>query len=115
MEIDLEALSKWYGKYVEFIPLPKYADEKRDFAFVMDKDITCAQVEDVIKESCEYVTEIKLFDVYEGTQLPKDKKSMAFSVTFTPKDEELKSKKVDSFVENILSNLNGKYGISLRA
>lgn len=115
MELDLQTLSQWYGQYVDFEPLPKYLEEKRDFAFVMNKDITCAQVENAIKTSCEYITDVTLFDVYEGAQLPHDKKSMAFSVVFTPKDEELKSKKVDSFVETILKNLKDQYDITLRA
>lgn len=40
MEIDLAALKKWYGKEQIFTPLPKFAEEKRDFAFVVDKNIT---------------------------------------------------------------------------
>ena len=36
-EIDLKALSKYYGKDRKFIPLPKFLEEKRDFCFVMDK------------------------------------------------------------------------------
>ena len=61
------------------------------------------------------VTDIKLFDVYEGVQLPADKKSMAFSVVFTPRDEEFTAKMVEGFVKNILANLNEKLGASLRA
>lgn len=114
MEIDLAALSQWYGKAITFNPLPKYAEEKRDFAFVMDKDVTCAQVERAIAASCEYVTSITLFDVYEGAQLPENKKSMAFTVVFTPQNEEFKKDTVDGYVENILKNLNAKLEISLR-
>lgn len=114
-EIDLKALTKYYGKDRKFIPLPKYAVEKRDFCFVMDKTLTCAQVENAIKESCEYITDIELFDLYEGAQLGADKKSMAFSVVFTPQDEEFTQEKIDGFVENILKNLSDKYGAVLRA
>lgn len=114
-EIDLKALTKYYGKERKFIPLPKYAVEKRDFCFVMDKALTCAQVENAIKESCEYITDIELFDLYEGAQLGADKKSMAFSVVFTPQDEEFTQEKIDGFVENILKNLSDKYGAVLRA
>ena len=114
-EIDLKALTKYYGKDRKFIPLPKYAVEKRDFCFVMDKALTCAQVENAIKESCEYITDIELFDLYEGAQLGADKKSMAFSVVFTPRDEEFTQEKIDGFVENILKNLSDKYGAVLRA
>ena len=114
-EIDLKALTKYYGKDRKFIPLPKYAVEKRDFCFVMDKALTCAQVENAIKESCEYITDIELFDLYEGAQLGAEKKSMAFSVVFTPQDEEFTQEKIDGFVENILKNLSDKYGAVLRA
>lgn len=115
MEIDLAALSQWYGKYVTFRPLPKYPEEKRDFAFVMDKAVTCAQVEQAIMKSCDFVTSVSLFDVYEGIQLPANKKSMAFSVVFTPREEEFKKDTVDGYVTDILKNLNAKYDISLRA
>ncbi|MBP3488200.1 MAG: phenylalanine--tRNA ligase subunit beta [Roseburia sp.] len=115
MEIDLAVLSQWYGKYVTFRPLPKYPEEKRDFAFVMDKAVTCAQVEQAIMKSCDFVTSVSLFDVYEGIQLPANKKSMAFSVVFTPREEEFKKDTVDGYVADILKNLNAKYDISLRA
>ena len=115
MEIDLKTVSQWYGKSPVFTPLPKYMEEKRDLALVMDKAITCGQVEECIKESCAYVRDVVLFDVYEGKQIQADKKSMAFSVVFTPKNEEFTAKSVDSFVEKILKKLNKKLGIELRA
>ena len=114
-EIDLKSLSKYYGKDRKFIPLPKFLEEKRDFCFVMDKDITCAMVENEIKASCDYITKIELFDIYEGAQLGENKKSLAFSVVFTPKDEEFTSEKIDGFVTSILNNLSEKYGVTLRA
>ena len=115
MEIDLRLLSQWYGKPQVFVPLPKYAQEKRDFAFVADKAVTCAQVENGIREACKYVTDVRLFDIYEGQQLGPDKKSMAFSVVFTPKDEEFTGEMVEGFVKKILKNLDRTLGISLRA
>lgn len=115
MELDVRVLSQWYGKARVFTPLPKFAEEKRDFAFVVDKGITCAQIEEGIKESCKYVTDVQLFDVYEGIQLGPDKKSMAFSVVFTPAEEEFNSEMVEGFVKKILKNLERKLQITLRA
>lgn len=115
MELDLRTLSQWYGKPQVFVPLPKFAEEKRDFAFVVDKDITCAQIENGIKEACNYVTDVELFDVYEGIQLEPNKKSMAFSVVFTPKDEEFTGEMVEGFVKKILKNLERTLQITLRA
>ena len=114
MELDLRVLSQWYGKDRVFTPISKFDDEKRDFAFVVDKDITCEQIENGIREACEYVTDVTLFDVYEGVQLPPNKKSMAFNVVFTPKDEKLKAKAVEKYVKNILTHLKDTVGVTLR-
>lgn len=114
-ELDLRVLSQYYGQPQVFVPISKFDEEKRDFAFVVDKDVTCGEIEKLIYAACEYVTSVKLFDVYEGSQLGADKKSMAFSVVFTPRDEELKGKKVEGFVETILADLKDKLGATLRA
>ena len=114
-QIDLKSLTEYYGKTPVFTPLPQFPVIKRDLALVMDKNITCNQVEDVISASAENITDVVLFDVYEGAQLPADKKSMAFTVTFTPADKELTDADIDAKVEKILSALDAKYGISLRA
>ncbi|MBQ2466649.1 MAG: phenylalanine--tRNA ligase subunit beta [Lachnospiraceae bacterium] len=114
-ELDLRVLSQYYGKSRVFTPISKYDEEKRDFAFVVDKNVTCGQIEKLIYSACDYVTSVKLFDVYEGGQLPDDKKSMAFSVVFTPRDEKIKGKKVEEFVEKILADLKDKLNATLRA
>ena len=115
MEIDLASLEEFYGFVPKFTPLPKFAQEARDLALVMNKDITCAQVENAIKSACAYVTSINLFDVYEGAQIGNDKKSMAFSLVFTPKNEEFTADSVDGFVKKILKNLKNTLEIEIRS
>lgn len=114
MELDLSLLSKYYANEQKFIPLPKFAIEKRDFAFVVDKDVSCAAIENGIKEDCKYVTDVKLFDVYEGLKLGLNKRSMAFSVVFTPQNEEFNDEKIEGYVKKILKNLEAKLGVTLR-
>lgn len=114
MELDLSLLSKYYANEQKFIPLPKFAIEKRDFAFVVDKDVSCAAIENGIKEACKYVTDVKLFDVYEGLKLGLNKRSMAFSVVFTPQNEEFNDEKIEGYVKKILKNLEAKLGVTLR-
>ena len=115
MEIDLESLSQYYGKKAMFTPLPKFAEEQRDLAIVVDKAITCGEIEDAMKEACKYITNIKLFDIYEGVQIGEDKKSMAFTVLFTPKEEAFTAESVDGFVKKILKQMNKKFGAELRS
>ncbi len=115
MEMDLKVLSQWYGKKPVFTPLPKFAEEKRDLAIVVSKDVTCGQIEAVMKEACKYITNITLFDIYEGEQIAADKKSMAFTVVFTPKDEAFTAESVDGFVKKILKQLGKNFEAELRS
>ena len=114
MELDLEVLSQWYGKTAMFQPLPKFAEEQRDLAVVVDKTVTCGEIEKVMKEACKYITNIKLFDIYEGAQIAADKKSMAFSILFTPKNEAFGADSVDGFVKKILKQLGKNLGAEIR-
>lgn len=111
-ELDYEELKK-HAKEFKYSPLPKFAVETRDLALVCDKNITCGQLEKAIYSACKFVTDVKLFDVYEGGQIGAGKKSMAFTVTFTPKDEEI-STRIDSLVKKILGNLKFSLGVELR-
>ena len=115
MELDLAALYPLCGSTPAFEPLPKFLDVSRDLALVMDKKITCAQVEDEIRAACKYVRDIKLFDVYEGAPIPPTMKSLAFTVTFRAGEEEFSAEDLDRFVAKILKKLNVAFGISLRA
>jgi len=115
MEMDVKILSQWYGKKPVFTPLPKFPEEQRDLALVVSKDTTCGEIEAAMKEACKYITKITLFDIYEGEQIAADKKSMAFTVVFTPKDEAFTAESVDGFVKKILKQLNKKCGVELRS
>ena len=112
-ELDYELLKK-HARPFKYVPLSKYPETQRDLALIVDSAITCGQLESEIFSACKYVTDVKLFDVYIGSQIESGKKSMAFSVTFTPKDEPLSNEKIDGFVKKILSNLKFKLGATLR-
>ncbi len=115
MEIDLKIVSQWYGKKPVFQPLPKFPEEQRDLAIVVPKETTCGEIEAVMQDACKYITKINLFDIYEGEQIAADKKSMAFSVVFTPKEEAFGADSVDAFVKKILKQLNKNCGAELRS
>lgn len=115
LEIDLKTLNGLPAGKASFEPLPKFPGESRDLALVMDKKITCGQVEECIRNSCAYVKKIKLFDVYEGGQIAVDKKSMAFTLDFVPGQEPFEADSVDHFVKKILKNLKNQLDIDLRS
>jgi phenylalanyl-tRNA synthetase beta chain len=114
-ELDLSALS--LDDNVRYTNLPKFPAVKRDLALIADEKLTCAEIEEVLLHSCKYVTEAKLFDVYRGGQIPAGKKSMAFTLTFTPDvnvEKAFTPETLDGYVKKILGNLKFKLGIELR-
>lgn len=111
-ELDYAALKK-HTKAFRYVPIPKFAEVTRDLALVCDVSTTCGEIQKEIYSACKYVSNVKLFDVYTGAQLGESKKSMAFNVTFTPKDEPIEER-IDGFVKKILSNLKFKLNVTLR-
>ena len=111
-ELDYEELKK-HAQPFRYVPVPKFAEVTRDLALVCERNITCGEIEKEIYAACKYVTDVSLFDIYIGAQVGNGKKSMAFNITFTPKDEPIEDK-VDGFVKKILNNLKFKLGIELR-
>lgn len=112
-ELDYDKLAA-HAKPFKYEPLSKFPEAARDLALVANLDVTCGQVEAEIYSACKYVTNVKLFDIYVGRQVGEGKKSMAFTVTFTPKDEAFTPERVDGFVKKILGNLKHKLDIELR-
>lgn len=111
-EIDYEKLKKC-AKPFRYAPLPKFAEFTRDLALVCDSCVASGDIEKEIYSACKYVTNVHLFDIYASEQIGKDKKSMAYSITFTPKDEPIDDK-IDGFIKRILNNLKFKLNITLR-
>ena len=113
-ELDLRSLYDAEPEKPVFEALPAFPEVTRDLALIMDRTVTCAEAEETIRSACKYVRDVKLFDVYEGLPIPPTKKSMAFTVTFRPKEEEFKSEDIDRFVNRILKSLGASFGITLR-
>ncbi len=116
-ELDLKELEGAMDDGVRYTNLPKFPAVQRDLALLADEELTCAQIEEVLMHSCKYVTAAKLFDVYRGGQVPAGKKSMAFTLTFTPDNNVEKAftpETLDGYVKKILGNLKFKLGIELR-
>ncbi len=116
-ELDWSALMAKADDAIRYTNLPKFPAMQRDLALLADEELTCAQVEEVLLHSCKYVTAAKLFDVYRGGQVPAGKKSMAFTLTFTPDsgvEKAFTPETLDGYVKKILNNLKFKLGVELR-
>lgn len=113
-EINYELLKKNFKSTMKYAPISKFPEVVRDFAFVCDEAVTCGEIEESIRKSCKYVTEVKLFDIFRGKQIGEGKKSMAFNVVISPDEKGFSDKEIEKFTSKILKDLEFKLGISLR-
>jgi phenylalanyl-tRNA synthetase beta chain len=93
----------------------KFPAMKRDLSMTVSKEIFVGQIESVIKKNGGKLLEsVELFDVYEGNQIEKGKKSVAYSLTFRAKDRTLEEAEVNKVVDKILGKLKD-LGAELRS
>ena len=99
-------------KYKE---ISKYPSVKKDLALVVDKNITSKEVEMNIKKAGgSLLTNIEVFDVYEGTGIPEGKKSIAYTLTFEKSDRTLTDEEISTTMEKIIEFAEKKNGAELR-
>ncbi|MDR3226178.1 MAG: phenylalanine--tRNA ligase subunit beta [Prevotellaceae bacterium] len=95
--------------------LPKFPEVRRDFALVIDKNITYKQLYDIA-----YLTEkkllkkVSLFDVYEGKSLPDAKKQYALSFVLQDEDKTLTDTQIERIMQNLLKAFETQTGAVLR-
>lgn len=88
----------------------------RDFAFVMDKDTDAAKLLNAIKGvDKELISDVRLFDVYEGDKCPTGKKSVALEVIIQPKEKTLTDDEIDSLSRRIVGIAAKTAGAELRS
>ncbi|WP_185862672.1 phenylalanine--tRNA ligase subunit beta [Blattabacterium cuenoti] len=110
-EIDWEYLiSIIQKKRVIFVPFSKYPTSKRDLSFLVDKTISFEKIYQLIKEKEKnFIKKIEIYDLYEGKDLPKEKKSYTISFFFESQKGTLTDliindvmKKIEKFITNEL-------------
>jgi phenylalanyl-tRNA synthetase beta chain len=112
-ELNVTALLPYSAAPKLYQPVPRFPAVPRDIALVLDYGAPHEKVQDVIADF-PLVTQVKLFDVYSGKQLPEGKKSLAYSIIFMSPDHTLTDDEVNDVMEKIVSRLNKEFGATLR-
>ena len=115
LEINLDKLlSKRTGK-MKFKEISKYPEISKDLAIVVDKNISADEIAKLIKKAAgALLTKTEIFDVYEGVNIPKNKRSIAYSLSFGTMDRTLTDEEINNIMSKIIENLQNKIGAELR-
>lgn len=115
-ELDFATIIEEAKLNKKYKPLPKYPSIIRDLAVVLDKDIPVTDIEDVIWKWGEGIVEkVELFDVYEGEQIPEDKKSVAFSIIYRSYKKTLRDEDISEIHEKIVKEVEKTFKANLRS
>ncbi len=127
--LDVKTNIVAFEAFLDNIPLPREAKSKakkkmelsqfqavdKDLAFVADKNVAAIHIATAAKNADrDNIAEVRIFDVYEGDNLPEDKKSIAISVTFQPKDKTYTDAELETLMNKVILEVGKKTGAVLR-
>ena len=115
LEINLDELfQKKVGK-MKYKEISKFPSIKKDVAFIVDKKVISKDIEKVIKSAGgSLLIDIEVFDVYTGTNLDENKKSIAYSLTFEDSKRTLTDEEVNNLMDKIIEMVCKKIGAEIR-
>ena len=100
---------------ITFKSIPKYPEVRRDFALLLDDSITFEAIYKIAKQTeKQLLKQVNLFDVYQGKNLPKGKKSYAVSFTLQDEHKTLNEKQIDKIMNKLQTNFEKQLGAELR-
>ncbi|UYZ81251.1 phenylalanine--tRNA ligase subunit beta [Moraxella bovis] len=114
-QFELDKLLALHRKPLAVSLPSKFPSVRRDLAFFVDKDLTWQDVADVVRDVAgEYLTDVALFDVYQGDRLPAGKKSLAFAMTLQDTARTLSDDEIKALMDRVIVALTDKYQAQLR-
>lgn len=103
------------GKTVIYREISKFPAVSRDLALLVDESVEFGQIEKVAYQTeKKLLRAVKLFDVYEGKNLPKGKKSYAVNFILQDDSKTLNDKQITSIMQKLVQQLGKQLGAELR-
>tara|TARA_A100001011_G_scaffold338268_1_gene368979 strand:+ start:1919 stop:4321 length:2403 start_codon:yes stop_codon:yes gene_type:complete len=94
----------------------EFQKSERDFAFVIDKDYQVGSLKNIIIEIDPLIIKsVRIFDVFEGENLPKEKKSVAINVSIQSDNKTLSEDDLNLISERIIKKVQNQTGGSIRS
>ncbi|MBN9308445.1 phenylalanine--tRNA ligase subunit beta [Devosia sp.] len=117
-ELDLDAIPEPRRKPTRSKPALKLSDLmplNRDFAFLVDRDVAAATILKAARGADKaLITDVGVFDVFEGKGVPEGKKSVGIAVTLQPTEKTLTDEEIDAVSQAVVAAVTKATGGTLR-
>jgi phenylalanyl-tRNA synthetase beta chain len=95
--------------------ISKFPSVKRDLSMLVDTAVTFAQLKQIAqKTERKLLTDVSVFDVYQGDKLPAGKKSYALSFILQDEEKTLTDKAIDAIMQKLIYNFGKEAGAEIR-
>ncbi|WP_253299933.1 phenylalanine--tRNA ligase subunit beta [Wolbachia endosymbiont of Chironomus riparius] len=94
-------------KFVDY----KYQSTRRDFAFIMNKNIKIGNIISILKKSSKLITEVLVFDIYSGSNIESNKVSVGLSITFCSSTHTLTEEEIQKESNMVINSVKDIGGI----
>ena len=103
------------GRMPAFHELSRFPEVRRDLALLVDRDVAADAILQAIRgEAGEYLTDLRLFDVYHGKGIDPHRKSLAVGLTWQHPSRTLNDDEVIAITQGILVKLEERFNATLR-
>ena len=115
-EIDLKTiLNKYSNKPIQFKSISKFPEVTRDLSILIDNELKFEKIHKAIKQiNQKLIKEITLFDVYDGENLPKNKKSYGISFKIQDDEKTLSDAEIEDIMNKVIEKLKKEFSVELR-
>lgn len=89
--------------HVNYVPVSRFPEVRRDLALIIEKRINYAQLEEIaFRYGKKMLKQVNLFDIYEGESIGSGKKSYALSFILQDENKTLTDKEIDKFMARLI-------------
>ena len=114
-ELNITKVIKYARANKKYVEIPKFPAVERDIAIIVDEKVEVGQIEKIItKKGKKQLESCKLFDIYRDEKIGKNKKSVAYALTFRDKNKTLGDEEINVIMENIIQELKKSLNAELR-
>lgn len=114
-EFSVKPLLERLPKALVQTTVPKFPSMTRDIALLVDKTVKHGDIVDVmIENGGNYLVDVTLFDLYQGSGIADDKQSLAYRLTFMDLEATLVEEEVSKRMDNVQNALMERVGAVIR-
>ncbi len=128
-KMDLDSSACGFEVYLDNIPGPRsrggtarlplklsrYQKVERDFAFIVDQDISAQEIFLAATSADKtLITDVNIFDVFSGGAFDKGQKSIAFTITLQPRKNTLSESEIETVSAKVIENVEKRTAAKLR-